>query len=339
MNIDKLFNFPLGTQVIIELLSGHMIDGIIDHYNQNFIKVRNCRDHYSGAYLHSKRLYRSQITNILTLDDTEKASLNGGDNVLATTSSSNSTTEETDNTEQHTTSKRILLPKDEYLRLKELTRSFVYMGIIDSRYYEAVDVLKNCETVGMSGYLNGVQNLSILALSSWDKVYVFDIQEFKQTKIPEDLQDILQMSSIQKVSHNGRNLVICLQRNYKIDVQNLFDTQVADFKIKQKQNPELQEFSTLPMNEILSTYLNFPDNTIHKHDVTNWKHRPLDADFRRYAAESVAYLITLKNTLERILLKDFYASVSKYTKTLDEFTDELELSAKFSRNLVHKEEF
>lgn len=110
------------------------------------------------------------------------------------------------------------------------SRKFIYMATMDNRFFEATEYLYNCETVsvfGIGSELGRQKCISILVMSSWDQVYLFDIQMYRLPDLPPKIKNILESESIKKVVHDSRTLADCLYHCHnKVKLTNVFDTQV-----------------------------------------------------------------------------------------------------------------
>lgn len=103
------------------------------------------------------------------------------------------------------------------------------MVTMDQRFFEAVEHLNNCETVGVAGIgseLGRQKNISLLVMASWDQIYVFDILSYRLSSFHPNLKAILESDSIKKVVHDSRTLVDCLYHCHGVKLANVFDTQV-----------------------------------------------------------------------------------------------------------------
>lgn len=66
----------------------------------------------------------------------------------------------------------------------------------------------------------------VLAMASWEHVYIFDIAQLAIHKTPKELKDILESEQILKVVHGAKHASKCLQC-YKIEMKHVCDTQVG----------------------------------------------------------------------------------------------------------------
>lgn len=104
---------------------------------------------------------------------------------------------------------------------------------MDNRFFEGTDYLISCETVGVFGIgseLGRQGSISMLVLTAWDQVYLFDLLLYKSSRLHPKLKTILESDSIKKVVHDSRTLVDCLYHCHKTKLVNIFDTQVSHSK-------------------------------------------------------------------------------------------------------------
>lgn len=237
------FNFKPTQKLLIALTNGDIFEGIYQNGSKNRIDLIDISEHPSGSKISGMlSFYRTEIDSVKLLE----------------TGSSNSDEEceKPENGGSGNSKDVILLPKVEYERLKEMSRysSFalsrnqerplrfvcrtqVYMATTDNRFFKAIEHLENCETVGVAGIgseLGRQKSISLLVMTSWDQVYLFDILSYRLPSLHPKLKGILETDSIKKVVHDSRTLVDCLYHCHKVKLTNIFDTQVRGFEPKQK---------------------------------------------------------------------------------------------------------
>lgn len=210
------FNFTVGQQLLVTLTNGELYEGQYCSGSKTRIDLFEVREHSSGNKLPGMLcFYKSEIDAVTEFSESD---------------SSSATPEQV--VKQMKTKCTIAMPREEYENLKKLAANYLYMATMDRRYVEITDCLLNYETVGVVaiGSERGRENsISLLVLSTWDKIYLFDILQFMQlgkTEFPVELKEILESKDIQKVVHNSRTLVDCLYHRYKVNLTNIFDTQV-----------------------------------------------------------------------------------------------------------------
>lgn len=252
LRIDE-YHYKPGTKLVLELINNDLVEGIcaiagkdrIDLINI-VINSNNCRIPGPQSY------YRSEIKSIraFTIDQetNKKTSVKAdGDDAV------------------------ILIPQEDYEDLRRMTQEYIYIAMIDTKYYEAVKHLKSCENVGIACITETFDNfalLSILAVSSWDQVYVFDIKSFGLKEFPKELKEILESPHTRKVIHDARLSHGVLQNQYKVEITNIFDTMCADVLIQQNKNlDDVTPPSSKSIAECFKHYFNFPDSFLEIYKV------------------------------------------------------------------------
>lgn len=211
------FNFTVGQQLLVTLTNGELYEGQYCSGSNTRVDLFEVTEHSSGNKLPGMLcFYKGEIDTVTVF---KESSSNGVTQVKVP--------------ERKKTKCTIAIPREEYENLKQLAADHLYMATMDERYLKATDSLKNYETVGVAaiGSQNGRQYpISLLVLSTWDKIYLFDLWEYRKTDFPVDLKEILECKDVQKVVHNSRTLVDCLHHRYKVNLTNFFDTQVRKIK-------------------------------------------------------------------------------------------------------------
>lgn len=209
------FNFTVGQQLLVTLTNGELYEGQYCSGSNTRVDLFNVTEHSSGNNMPGMlSFYKNEIDTVTVFRESNSKSIK--QEIVP---------------EKKQTKCAIAIPREEYENLKQLAANYLYMATIDERYCKVTDTLKNYETVGVTaiGSEKGRQNsISLLVLSTWDKIYLFDILQYRKTEFPADLKEILECKDIQKVVHNSRTLVDCLHHRHKVDLTNFFDTQVRN---------------------------------------------------------------------------------------------------------------
>ncbi|CAG9863179.1 unnamed protein product [Phyllotreta striolata] len=292
--------FIVGDYIVIELTSDDIFEGEIADLASSRIDLKNPKQHnndneLSGIYT----FYRNEIVSIKKFKNEvkEKAS----DSLLSQLEVNFSGLE---------------IVESEYDRLKDMTRDFVYIENADSRYFDAVNVISKAETIGVAGL--GIEkcrggSIKLLAICTWDQVYLFDFINVKQKKFYAELKEVFEAECTCKVIHEAGPLLDILYRGYDVFVKNVFDTQVVDLIIKKKETGKIP-VSLQSVSDLLTDYLKFPSPYLEKAMATTinkWSERPLSTRRRTYASQLVAYLITLKEHMQRVLFGEIYEAIEK----------------------------
>lgn len=214
--------YKVNDHLVVELVSGEIFEGDYVSGNINRVDLKNVTN---NSNLHGATLsfHRSEIKRISKhVEKTKKYN----EKTLSNESASpiQKCPANTSNVVQ-----RILVDDDEYSRLLELSDDFIYMAVKDNRYFEACKTLVNAETVsvialGMKEHR--ITTIQLLVMATWRQIYIFDL-DFKKSKVmPYEIREILESKLITKVIHSAAQTVDCLYRNYRVSLENVFDTQV-----------------------------------------------------------------------------------------------------------------
>ncbi|KAF2880705.1 hypothetical protein ILUMI_25465 [Ignelater luminosus] len=210
------------------------------------------------------------------------------------------------------------LLKNEYDRLLEMTKNYIYMATIDIKYLKAIKHLSNCETIGAVGIdskYGRSRCLSLLVLCTWDQVYLFDLLPYRKKRLEPNLEEILKSDHIKKVVHDSRKLADCLWHCYQVRMDNVFDTMVADLTLEKNRTGKDPE-TTRNIAECLGHYLNFPSSLLANAltiTTEEWEDRPLLNSRKIRAAQLATFLIALKEKQEKMLLQYFYEVVDVFS--------------------------
>ncbi|KAK5638602.1 hypothetical protein RI129_012897 [Pyrocoelia pectoralis] len=216
----------------------------------------------------------------------------------------------------------IALPQLEFCRLREMTKNYVYLAVIDQKYLRAIDYLCNCESIGIAGFganLAQMKPIDLLILTSWDQIFIFDLQLYRRINFPTDLKELLESQFIRKVGYDLLELLEFLWYFHKISVKNIFDTQLADLKLQKKEKDSTVILRSLA--ECLNFYFNFPVSVLSNIEnvgLKEYKERPLQDSTKLYVSLLATYLLLLYNKQEKLLLKPYYDIVNEHTKLITE---------------------
>ncbi|KAH0810592.1 hypothetical protein GEV33_012202 [Tenebrio molitor] len=200
-----------GDRVMLEIRSSEVFEGDVEYFSEKSVELYNifCQatnTEYEGSMV----FYRNEVVAISRISES--------------TESDNSLPEKGGFPEEL---KKIKMHPDEFARLKQMTFDFVFVDTFGPRFKDAVEVLSNRESVAVVGlgstFTRGKQ-LSLLMMADFKQVFIFDMFCLVDLK---ELKEILQSSFICKVVHDGSALFDCLYHKYKVEMKNVFDTQVT----------------------------------------------------------------------------------------------------------------
>ncbi|KAK9878451.1 hypothetical protein WA026_022091 [Henosepilachna vigintioctopunctata] len=307
--MDNKYN--VGERIVISLNNGDTFEGDYLKTSDKGIEIENIHHYESGNKTRSRFwFYRREIKTIHKLT-TQKGAV------------SDSTSQQTKISQSKNC---ILLDKDEYERLKEVAANFIYVKTEDKSYFDAVTEIKNFESVGV--FAVGAEKgrcgkISVIALSTWKQVYIFDIKNFRSTKFPAEIAEILESFYIKKIVHNGGTLKDCLQYSHKITMNNIFDTQVSHMMLVKNATGECPK-SMNTIGQCLVEYFNFSPTLLSSSLEAlseSWIERPLEEDKLKKLSRLVTYLITVKDYQMNLMLKDYEKAVNSYHNLFTKSTE------------------
>ena len=143
--------------------------------------------------------------------------------------------------------------------------------------------------------------LSLIQISTTKNIYLFDYLALKNL---EPLKDIFENTLIQKIFHSARGDISVLKTSQDWNIENIFDTQLAESILRNKIHDQLS------YKKLVKKYF---FNDLSKNETnSNWHVRPLSQSQIKYAAEDVNFLIELMNIQSKLLYKH---------KALDQFKE------------------
>jgi hypothetical protein len=289
-----------GDRVMLEIRSSEVFEGDVEYFSEKSVELYNifCQatnTEYEGSMV----FYRNEVVAISRISES--------------TESDNSLPEKGGFPEEL---KKIKMHPDEFARLKQMTFDFVFVDTFGPRFKDAVEVLSNRESVAVVGlgstFTRGKQ-LSLLMMADFKQVFIFDMFCLVDLK---ELKEILQSSFICKVVHDGSALFDCLYHKYKVEMKNVFDTQVVDsMEFEQEENTIVKR----NLSECLSHHFNFPPSLLSAamDDMPdkNWLERPIIKSNKIKAAQLITYLLSLRDHLVSKIHQKYTDRIhTEYTK-------------------------
>ncbi|XP_059808865.1 piRNA biogenesis protein EXD1 isoform X1 [Hypanus sabinus] len=160
-----------------------------------------------------------------------------------------------------------------------------------------------------------------MQISTNDRIYLFDIFLLGAAAFKNGLKIVLEDINVLKVIHDSRLLSDCLYHQYRVDLTNVFDTQVADVLQFSTETGGLLPSCVSTLEECLICHLGLPPPKIQflqhsaavlKVDPKVWSSRPLPPHLMKSAALEVMFLLRLRSTLMDKLMMDFTTQVDNY---------------------------
>lgn len=132
--------------------------------------------------------------------------------------------------------------------------------------------------------------ISLIQISSRNKNYIIDVIRLENI---DPIVKLIESPEIQKIFHDVSFDFRILNHQFSCKPKNVFDSQFA---------AELVGHTQLGLAAILEEYYNAKKNT--KFQMADWTKRPIAHDMLQYAVGDTAYLIPLKELLEKKLIEN-----------------------------------
>uniref|UniRef100_UPI00398F3EB7 piRNA biogenesis protein EXD1 isoform X2 n=1 Tax=Pristiophorus japonicus TaxID=55135 RepID=UPI00398F3EB7 len=160
-----------------------------------------------------------------------------------------------------------------------------------------------------------------IQIATKDQIYLFDIFLLGAVVFKNGLKMVLEDTNILKVIHDCRLVSDCLYHQYRVDLTNVFDTQVADVLQFSTEAGGLLPSCVSMLEESLVRHLCLPPTKVlflqHtaravKVNPKVWTCRPLPIRLMQSAVLEVVYLLSLRSALMDKLMLDFTTQVDNY---------------------------
>lgn len=199
-----------------------------------------------------------------------------------------------------------------YLKSK-LPNESIVLDSVDSDFKQAIYDIFQEKAVGVSfegALVSRFGKISFISIATRTHVYLFDIESLSEGAFQNGLRDILEDPHLLKVVHDSKFSADCLSHVYNTELENIFDTQVADFvAAKHVYNDKYKYDSVCSLDGALAIHLDLPPEYIHRRvkglsdSERNglFTKRPLSNEFRYDVSKNVMYLLLLHKTLSKKL--------------------------------------
>ncbi|XP_026855215.2 piRNA biogenesis protein EXD1 [Electrophorus electricus] len=165
------------------------------------------------------------------------------------------------------------------------------------------------------------ERLCWLQIATKNKVYLFDILLLGGRAFKNGLSMILENDHILKVTHDCRRIAGCLMAQFRVNLTNVFDTQIADVKWFYIETGGFLPDRLSTLEEVVSLHLKM--NLSHlsslsikaqltSEDKEVWFVRPCPAPLLKIMALSVIHLQPLRLVLLDALMSDYTTMVNSY---------------------------
>ncbi|CAN8006472.1 unnamed protein product [Ixodes hexagonus] len=186
--------------------------------------------------------------------------------------------------------------------------------------------------VGRNGFL------SVLTVVAGMKVFIFDVLSLKDALFDKGLRKVLESKTIEKVIHGCRHLSDCFHHKFRVELDNVFDTQVADLFIYHNRLGNERNNGRLPpfvrgVQQCLRSFLHLSQDqlkyTRSRHnnqegEVTEWHQRPLSLRQLDALVKDVVFLPELRHICYEEFASAFWRGV-RYNLCLNRDLDNDEL--------------
>uniref|UniRef100_A0A224YSX7 Exonuclease 3'-5' domain-containing protein 1 n=1 Tax=Rhipicephalus zambeziensis TaxID=60191 RepID=A0A224YSX7_9ACAR len=215
---------------------------------------------------------------------------------------------------------------DDLPRLRRpIATDFEVIDEVNDQLREAIAAIRKEQTISVA--FEGVKvgrhgPLSVLAVATSSKVYVFDVQKMKKELFDHGLKEIFESDEIEKIIHGCRHLSDCLHHHYQVGLNNVFDTMVADVIIYLDKKLEAGDCQ-LPsyvrgIQNCLRSFLNLSYDQLkytrsrqgsQEDEVCAWGQRPLSLRQIDALVKDVVYLGELARVCLKLMLQKFHLGV------------------------------
>lgn len=207
------YNFKRGQKLLVEL-DDSIYEGIYESGTNDRIDLTEVKEYPCGEVLPVNfSLYRCEILDLKILDQCNGVEANTDTSLLKENNSI------------------IKIKEEEYRRLQKSLTNYTYICNLDKRYYDLIELIKDCGTIsilGIASQLGRLSKLNLIVISVCTKLYILDIKLFKHRKVPDDLKDILQSESIKKITFSGKWFADSLYHCHNIkNLSNMFEITVC----------------------------------------------------------------------------------------------------------------
>ena len=158
---------------------------------------------------------------------------------------------------------------------------------------------------------------------------------FDKNKIYNELKNIFENKSIEKIFHSCYNDLRWLIETFNSNINNIFDTQYMDNYLENKNRNKSRLISkNNNLNILFKKYLNIniSEKEKKKFQKSDWLSRPLSENQLIYAANDALYLIELRNKMYKILNND-----KEFNKIKKDFNIDIKNKLVFRKNKKEEE--
>ncbi|XP_048393656.1 piRNA biogenesis protein EXD1 isoform X1 [Stegostoma tigrinum] len=211
-----------------------------------------------------------------------------------------------------------------FSELEDESLKYAVIDQFHQKFGPAIFHIKKQSAIGVA--VEGIDicrfgKLCLMQIATKDQIYLFDILLLGPVAFKNGLKMVLEDSNILKVIHDCRLVSDCLYHQYRVDLTNVFDTQVADVLQFSFEAGGLLPSCVSTLEESLIRHLSLPttkaqflQRSAHaiKDNPKVWTYRPLPKGLMQRAGLEVMYLLSLRSVLMDKLMVDFTTQVDNY---------------------------
>ncbi|XP_051724170.1 LOW QUALITY PROTEIN: piRNA biogenesis protein EXD1 [Ctenopharyngodon idella] len=214
--------------------------------------------------------------------------------------------------------RKIILDGDEH------DIKYVVIDELHEKFGPAVMHIKEQKVIGIGADVFGQtaqERLCWLQVATKKVVYLFDILLLGGQAIKNGLSMIMENPHILKVVHDCRCIARCLRAEFKVNLTNVFDTQVADLMLFYSETGGFLPDRVSSLQEVLRLHLKLPTSDLlplwskelHTKECPEvWYIRPCPPALMSVMAASVRHLLPLRLLLLDALMSDYTVLVDAY---------------------------
>ncbi|ESP04770.1 hypothetical protein LOTGIDRAFT_65115, partial [Lottia gigantea] len=201
---------------------------------------------------------------------------------------------------------------------------FTVLTKTDALFHEAIKFIAERPTIGFAA--EGIDigregKLCWIQIDAGGSIFLFDMLNLGTDGLKQGLKNIIQSESILKVVHDCRLISDLLHHQFRVQMLNIFDTQVAHALAYREQNRKDLPRYVPGLASCLYEHLDLPDEQIHiirireqakSEDQEIWAERPAPRWLLDAASKHVKHLLDLRMILMEKMMVEFKAGVEIY---------------------------
>ncbi|XP_016328170.1 piRNA biogenesis protein EXD1-like isoform X1 [Sinocyclocheilus anshuiensis] len=201
---------------------------------------------------------------------------------------------------------------------------YVVIDELHEKFGPAVMHIQQQKVIGIGAEVFGQiaqERLCWLQVATKKVVYLFDVLLLGGQAFRNGLSMILENPHILKVVHDCRCIARCLRAEFRVDLTNVFDTQVADLMLFYRETGGFLPDRLSSLQEVLRLHLKLPASDLsplcstesqRKECPELWYLRPSPPALMNIMSASVSHLLPLRLVLLDALMSDYTILVDAY---------------------------